>query len=205
MTKMTKNIDNLLSPRSGYRINIIGDYKCGKTTIFKNGDGMELNHSPSVSPTVDCRNYTNKDASFFFIITDTPGHSSFDNMNEFFYVNYDGLMIVVDLSNEKHFLRLPLLIDKIKDVNPDYNSPDKTIIIVGNDRGRQIVSDEQIENFAKQHAFFYFKFNISDTCFLNKIYELIIENKKNGKPKFRPPCFYKMINCFQNNKPKLFE
>lgn len=202
---MTKNIDNLLSPRSCYRINIVGDYKCGKTTIFKNREGIELQHSTSVSPTVECRNYTFKNESFCFIITDTPGHSSFNNMNEFYYNNYDGLMIVVDLSSEKHFLNLPMLIDKIKDVNADYNNPDKTIIIVGNVRGRQVVLDEQIENFAKQHAFFYFKFHMSDTSYFDKIYEQIIENKKNGKPKFRPPCFYDMINCFQNNKPRLFD
>jgi len=198
------DIDNLLSPRSCYRINIIGPYKSGKTTVFKsNEDNAHPNQCPSVSPEMGCRNYKYENESFCFIVTDTPGHSSFEVMNEFYYRNYDALIIVVDLSNEKTFFNLPNFIDRIKFVNPEYNNPDKTIILVGNDRARQIISDDRIETFAKQHAFFYFKFQIDDPQFLNKIYDRVIQNKKNGKPSFRLPCFYGMMNCLQN-RPVLF-
>jgi small GTP-binding protein len=193
------DIDNLLSPRSCYRINIIGPYKSGKTTIFKNNEAnTQPTHSASVSPTMECRYFKHENESFCFIVTDTPGHSSFELMNEFYYRNYDALVIVVDLSSERNFFNLPAFIDRIKIVNPEYNNPDKTIILVGNDRARQIISDDRIETYAKQHAFFYFKFNIHDVLFLNKIFEQVIVNKKNGKHSFRLPCFYGMMNCFQN-------
>ena len=117
-------------------------------------------------------------------------------MNEFYYDNYDCLIIVVDLSNEKNFLNLPFLIDKIKSVNILYNSNEKTIVIVGNTRGRQCVIDTDIESYAKQHSFFYFKFNPSDDLFLTKIFQLVIENKKNGKQKNRQQCFERLIGCW---------
>ena len=191
---MTKE---LLSPRICYRLNIIGDHRSGKTTLFKNGQESKLDYlQTTLSPEIECRSHEYNNELYCFIITDTPGHTSFNRMNEFYYDNYDCLIIVVDLSNEKNFLNLPFLIDKIKSVNIAYNSNEKTIVLVGNTRGRQCVLDTDIEGFAKQHSFFYFKFNPSDDLFLTKIFQLVIENKKNGKQKNRQQCFQRLIGCW---------
>ena len=109
-----------LLPRICYRINIIGDYRCGKTTIFQNNN--DTNIGATVSPEMDCRYYKYNNENYSFIITDTPGHSSYNKINECYYDNYDCLLIVVDLSSEKSYLNLPFLIEKVESINKNYNS-----------------------------------------------------------------------------------
>jgi len=99
--------DTLLSPRICYRINFIGDHKSGKTTIIKNN--LELNFLVDITTTPNLYNkfYQNENTLYNFLITDTPGHTTLRNMTEIYYNNYDSLVIVIDVFNERSFEQLP--------------------------------------------------------------------------------------------------
>ena len=184
---------DILSPRICHRINIIGDYKSGKTTIFNDGE-IKKEDGPTVSPNITAKNFEYSRTLYKFIITDTPGHPSFDNMNEFYYNNYDCLIIVIDLSNERCFVNLSFRINRLKEINTNYNN-DKIVFIVGNAKGKSVIDDKPIEQFAERHHFFYYKYYLDDVNIFPHIFTTIINNKNFEKTKLRTNCFENVLNC----------
>jgi len=190
--------DTLLSPRICYRINFIGDHKSGKTTIIKNN--LELNFLVDITTTPNLYNkfYQNENTLYNFLITDTPGHTTLRNMTEIYYNNYDSLVIVIDVFNERSFEQLPYLINRIEELNKDYNNVEKTVFILANFKKKQIFDDSKIIDFSKRNNFYYLKYYTDDNHILHNIFETIIKHKKNGKPKFRLECsstLDKQCNC----------
>jgi small GTP-binding protein len=185
---------DILSPRICHRINIIGDFKSGKTTIFNNCE-CKTEYVPTISPNITSKNFEHNLNLYRFLITDTPGHCSFDNMNEFYYNNYDCLIIVIDLTNERSLENLPYRINRLKEVNENYNNNEKTIFIIGNSKGKSMISEKTVEQFAERYHFFYYKYHLGDVNIFPHIFTTIIINKKFGKPKFRKNCIENVLSC----------
>lgn len=181
-------------PRICYRINIIGDYRCGKTTVFENNSNINI--GATTNPEINTRYYNYNNENYCFMITDTPGHSSYNRVNECYYDNYDCLIIVVDMSSDKNFLNLPFLIEKVESKNKNYNSNDKTVILVGNLKDKQLISDNKLIEYADMYNFNFVKYTRNDSQFYEKIFQTIINNKKNGKQKKRNICLNRLNGCF---------
>lgn len=184
------NKDSLLSPRVCYRINFVGDHKSGKTTIIEEGLELDINHNENItiSPNIYSKNYQYENILYKFLIIDTPGHPSFSNMAEMYYNNYDCLVIVIDLANERSFEHLPARINRILELNPNYNNEEKTVFLVGNNKGQKSIEDKLVDEFARRYNFFYIKYCLYDQHVFPQIFNTIINNKKEGKPKFRIQC-----------------
>ena len=83
----------------------------------------------------------------------------------------------------------------MESINKNYNSNDKTIIIVGNLKYKQLISDSKLLEYSNMHNFSYVKYCKNDNLFYDKIFQLIINNKKNGKQKNRSLCIDKLVSC----------
>jgi len=190
--------DTILSPRVCYRINFIGDHKSGKTTIIKNNLDLNFIVDITTNPNLYCKNYQNENTLYNFLIMDTPGHYCLKNITEMYYNNYDSLVIVIDILNERSFDQLPYLINRIEEVNKEYNNIDKTIFIVANFKKKQEFDDKKLLDFSLRYNFYYLKYYTDDNHLIYQIFETIIKHKKNGKPK--PSLIYcsnidKQCNC----------
>ena len=190
--------ETILSPRMCYRINFIGDHKSGKTTIIKNN--LELNFTVDITttPNLYSKNYQNENTLYNFLIIDTPGHSCLKNITEMYYNNYDSLVIVLDILNERSFDQLPYLINRIEELNKEYNNKEKTVFILANFKKKNIFDDTKLIDFSKRNNFYYLKYYTDDNHILYQIFETIIKHKKNGKPKSRFECsstLEKQCNC----------
>lgn len=190
--------ETILSPRMCYRINFIGDHKSGKTTIIKNNLELNMPDNITLSPNIYSKNYQIENTLYKFLIIDTPGHDCFTNITEMYYNNYDSLVIVVDVFNERSFEKLPFLINRIKELNKEYNNNDKTIFLLANFKTKNTIDETKFIDFSQRYNFYYLKYYLDDSHIFYKIFETIIKHKKNGKPKFRLECsstLDKQCNC----------
>jgi small GTP-binding protein len=180
--------NELLSPRMCYRINFIGDHKSGKTTIIKNNLELNIQDDITISPNIYSKNYQIENKLYKFLIIDTPGHTCLTNMTEMYYNNYDCLVIVLDILNERSFEQLPMRISRIEELNKDYNNNDKVIFLLANFKKNTIIDDTKFIDFSKRYNFYYLKYYMDDHHIFYKIFDTIINHKIHGKPRLRLEC-----------------
>lgn len=191
--------ETALSPRMCYRINFIGDHKSGKTTIIKNNLNIDIPDNITLAPSIYTKYYQVENNLYNFLITDTPGHYCFTNMTEMYYNNYDCLVIVLDIFNERSLEQLPIRINRIEELNKEYNNNDKTIFLLANFKKKTTIDETKIIEFSKRYNFYYIKYYLDDNPIIYKIFDIIINHKIHGKPKLRIEC--NVINskqCFCN-------
>lgn len=192
--------DILLSPRSIFKILIIGDHNTGKTSLLYKylnfsyianiTTGYELN--------VHYLNLQNK--NFCFTILDLSGHSSYNKMLEKLIQEYnsDAIIYVFDLSYHPSFANLDYWLDISN--NKCSNSFN---ILIGNksDKSERGVSSIKIKKFCKKNDLVYFETSVIDNNNIKEAFDFLFMNlikqkdAIDNKPKIEQP---KRNCCFIN-------
>jgi len=195
--------DTLLSPRSMFKILILGDHSTGKTSILYKYMNL-MSHVNITTGYEQHTHYTkisNKD--FCFNILDLSGHHSYNKFVERFIstLNYDGIILVFDLTSINSFKNLSYWIEI---TNPHKNNLFNILIGNKSDKQNRIVSSNVINDFVQKNNLYYFETsantntNITNTFnfFLNNIVNLKFQNTNilnykvdNNKQSKRNCCF----------------
>ena len=147
--------DTLLSPRSMFKILILGDHSTGKTSIlYKYMNLMShVNITTGYEQHIHYTKISNKD--FSFNILDLSGHHSYNKFVERLIdsLNYDGIIFVFDLTSINSFKNLSYWMEISNVKNKLFN------ILIGNkfDKPNRIVSSNVINDFVQKNNLYYFE------------------------------------------------
>lgn len=192
--------DILLSPRSIFKVLILGDHSTGKTSLlykYMNFSYM-ANITTGYEQNVHYVSIQNK--NFCFNIFDLSGHSSYNKMVEKLIDQYnsDAIIYVFDLSYHSSFANLDYWLEISN--NKCSNSFN---ILIGNksDKPKRAVSSTKIKKFSEKNDLVYFETSVIDNSNIKEAFDFLFMNlikqkvAIDNKPKIEQP---KRNCCFIN-------
>lgn len=165
----------LLSPRSMFKILILGDHSTGKTSIlYKFMNIMNhVNITTGYEQHIHYTKFSNKD--FSFNIYDLSGHHTYNKFVENFInkINCDGIIFVFDLTIQNSFKNLTYWIEIS---NPNKNKQFNILIGNKSDKPNRIVSSNIIKDFTEKNSLVYFETSIKNNANITNAFNFFIDN-----------------------------
>ena len=138
---------------SSLKIIFLGESGVGKTNIINvvMGKPFQENSYSSISSSYyeGTFNYQNKE--YPYVLWDTAGQKSYRSLNKMFMKNSKIIIFVFSIDNRKSFQELDFWINSVKDEIKE----NCVMAIIGNKSDlfdKQIVLEEEAEDFAKKHG-----------------------------------------------------
>ena len=132
-----------------YKILIVGESGCGKTSILNRLCGGEFTHNNVSTVGVDfqTKNISFDDKEVTMQIWDTAGQEKYQNITQSYFRNSHGIIVAYDITDADSFDRVKKWVDKIR---TDFESI--PILLIGNKadlQEKRVVSKAEAEELAK--------------------------------------------------------
>lgn len=159
-----------------YKIIVIGDSNVGKSAIINT-----YLHKNKIKPTIGIEYYTKIinlfGINFKIYIFDTSGNSKFYSFTKKSFDDTDGAFIVFDMSNENSFNNVDYWVNELKKKSNAY------IILLGNKRNEQKISQNQIKKKIEELKLDFYEISLQTECieyvFIKMIEKIYTKKREN--------------------------
>ena len=188
-----------LKQKHSFKITIIGDLGCGKTSILNRY--VKDSFSDFVNPTIVDEYYTKtlktkENVTIKAQIWDTSGEEKYDSISNHHFINSKGVILVYDITNKNSFEKLNNWMTNIR------NKCDKDciVILVGNkldivqeDCNKREITEEMGKNFANQYNINFIEVSAKTDTRIVDIFEELLSTIYSNYTSF-PPIYTENSN-----------
>lgn len=155
-----------------YKLCLIGDYRCGKTSYLNcllNSE-LQTRYTPTLGVEVTPIKFDTNDGEILYSVWDTAGTKKFAGLKDAYYIESDAAIIFYDLSSKRTFNHVKKWINIFRK-----KCPDAKVIVVGN---KSDIKDIEItKDYIGKSLVDTFYFEISVKTTFN-IYEPLLKISK---------------------------